>query len=120
MKKYIKNKKQSNIMKYFNLIIIMILCIWSSYALESNITSLGGEQVSDNNALFIDFSNESTMILFSVIFILLILSFLVIIHPINSLLLLFLSVILMANGFNLLLSFIVMLISISFIAISSK
>ena len=111
-------------MKYFNLILIFILCMFSSYSADitiyNNETGLGGNQVESGNPLYIDFSNTSTSIIFSAVFILLLLSYIFIIHPVNSLALTFLSIMLMANGFNVLISFILMLISIILITISTK
>lgn len=124
MIKYINKRNDNNIMKRFSLIFIFILCVFSSFGaeiiIENNVSSLGGKQVESDNVLFIDFSNTATRLIFGVILVILILSFLVIIHPVNSFLLMFFSVMLMANGFNLLISFIVMLISIMLINASSK
>ena len=83
-------------------------------------SSLGGKQVSDDNPLYIDFSNSSTVMVFGVIVILLVLSFLVILHPINTFIFFITTIILIANGFNILISFIMMLVSISLIVTSSK
>jgi len=124
MNNYINNKNEYNIMKYFNLILIFILCMFSSYSADitiyNNETGLGGNQVESGNPLYLDFSNTSTSIIFSAVFILLLLSYIFIIHPVNSLALTFLSIMLMANGFNVLISFILMLISIILITISTK
>lgn len=123
MKKYINNKKDSIYMRLFNVLLLIVLFSSLGFSVNDTInvtTSLGGNQVEDDNVLFIDFNNDSNALFIIVFFVLLILSFLVIIHPINSLLLLFFSVMLMANGFNMFLAFILMMISIAFITISAK
>jgi len=123
MKRYINNKKDSIVMRFVNILLLIVLC--SCYVFSANDTinvtaSLGGNQVEEDNILFIDFNNFPNSLFIIIFFILLILSFLVIIHPINSFLLLIFSIMLMANGFNLFLAFILMLISILFITISTK
>ena len=92
------------------------------YALDItlNESGLGGEQVDTNNLLFIDFSNIGDIIVISLFFIMLVISFIFIIHFVNSFLLTIFSIMLMANGFNLLISFIIMLISITLISVSKN
>jgi len=107
-------------MKYFNIILVLILCLSFGYSFDTNVTGLGNKQVESDNPLFIDFSNTATSVIFGVIVILLVLSFLVILHPINSFIFFITTIILIANGFNILISFIMMLVSISLIVTSSK
>lgn len=83
-------------------------------------SSLGGTQVDSDNPLYIDFSNDSNSVIFIIFFILLVLSFLVVINYVNGFLLTIFSIVLMANGFNVLISFILMLVSIILITITSK
>jgi tetrahydromethanopterin S-methyltransferase subunit E len=120
---YINKQKQKSIMKPFILLLILIFGISSVQA--ENVTynetsSLGVNQFNHDHPLYIDFSKDSTTFIFLTILIIILVSFVVEVHLINSLMLLFISIILMGNGFNLLLSFFIMLISIFLIVLSRK
>jgi len=122
MIKYINSKTYNNIMKKIFMFIILCLFVNPVFSIDlnSNSTSLGGKQVNVDSPLFIDFSSLGNLIMISIFFILLIISFIFIIHYINSFLLLVFSIMMMANGFNLLIAFILMLVSIIFLLISKN
>lgn len=84
--------------------------------------SLSGQShvVSEDNIFYIDFSHMGNVVLFSLFIIILLISFIFVVHPINSLSLMFTSFILIANGFNIFISFILFLISIVLIVKSKN
>lgn len=120
MESYINEKLQVLSMKRLLILFILILSLTGSVFADTNSTSLGENHVDTDHALFIDFSSDATTYIFIILFVILILSFIFIIHPINSLLLLFSSIILIANGFNMLIGFFILLISIILLSLSNK
>jgi len=116
MNKYINKEKRNISMKRIIFIFLIFLSIFNCYSTDiqiiNNETGFGGNQVDDSNLLYIDFSNMATLIAFIIMFIMVIISFLFIVSPVNAFILLFMSIVLMANGFNIFLSFVIMLISI--------
>lgn len=122
MENYIKYKGCSNCMrKVLSFIVILFFCMLSVNANQTiNDTSLGSNQVESDNALYIDFSKDSTLYIFILLFIMLVVWIMININLINSVILMFFSVILMGNGFNLFISFILMLISIVLITYCVK
>ena len=104
------------------ILFLVLLFIPLSFATNETIQgqNMGSYGVDSNNIFFIDFSQNSNILVFSLLLIILFISFIFSINIINSLILLFTSMILLANGFNIFISFILFLVSFIFLIKSKR
>lgn len=109
--------------KIINIIIVMMFLITSSFGVNNTISNEteiisdnSNYNVNHNHILYVDFNHEINQYIVILLIILSIVSYYLVPNMFSAFIMLIISVILLANGFNLLLGFVIFLFSIKMIA----